>query len=56
MPVTAGIGTPQSQRIKIYRHLIETIRGLQADLPIGLCLEERRIFKELDMAASIASL
>ena len=39
------------ERTEVYRHLIRTIRYLQADLPIGLCLEEPVIFEELHLTS-----
>jgi len=40
------------QRIEIYCHLTTTIRRLQNELPIGLCLEEPAVFEELGLTAS----
>lgn len=36
-------------RIKVYRYLIDVIKKLQPELPVGLCMEERRTFKDLNM-------
>lgn len=41
------------QRVEMYRHLIATIRRLQADLPIGLCLEEHAAFEALNLMENI---
>ena len=43
----------ESQRIDIYRHLVDTIRSLNGDLQIGLCLEHASIFKALGMTPAI---
>jgi spore photoproduct lyase len=43
----------ESQRVDIYRHLIETIRSIQPDLPIGLCLEQASVFETLGMTPAI---
>lgn len=39
-------------RIEMYRHLIKTIRSLDPQLPIALCLEERTVFEALDLLPS----
>ena len=44
---------PIKARIKVYRYLVDTIRKLQPQLPIGLCMEERNTFKALGMENSI---
>ena len=43
----------QTHRVEIYRHLIETIRSIQPDLQIGLCLEHTSVFEALGMTSSI---
>lgn len=43
----------QPQRIDIYRHLIQTIRNLQPNLQIGLCLEHVSVFESLNMTPAI---
>lgn len=40
-------------RTKVYRYLIDVIKKLQPELPIGLCMEERRTFKDLNMEDTI---
>ena len=40
-------------RIAVYRHLIDTIKQFQPKLPIGLCMEEYRTFKALNMEGAI---
>jgi len=40
-------------RVRLYRHLIEVIRGRRPDLTIGLCLEERSVFEALNMAGAV---
>jgi len=40
-------------RIDVYKQLIEYIRQQKPDLQIGLCLEDKTIFKALDMEAAI---
>ena len=42
-----------SWRVQIYRHLIATIRNLQSDLPIALCLEEFPTFEDLGLTVSV---
>ena len=44
---------PIKVRIEVYRYLVETIRKLEPKLKIGLCMEEREIFKALNMENSI---
>jgi len=44
---------PAQLRIRVYEHLIKTIREIQPDLQIALCLEEQAIFEALDMTSSI---
>ncbi|MHC4586799.1 MAG: SPL family radical SAM protein [Planctomycetota bacterium] len=44
---------PIKIRIEVYRNLIDTIRKLQPQLQIGLCMEEADTFKALDMENSI---
>ncbi|MHC4658975.1 MAG: SPL family radical SAM protein [Planctomycetota bacterium] len=44
---------PIKLRIEVYRCIIDTIRKLQPQLKIGLCMEEREAFKALDMENSI---
>jgi len=45
---------PLKLRIEVYRHLIDTIREFQAQLPISLCMEEYQTFKALNMEAAIS--
>jgi spore photoproduct lyase len=40
---------PLKLRIKIYRYLIDVIKELQPQLPIGLCMEEPRTFEALNI-------
>ncbi|MBN1391856.1 MAG: hypothetical protein JW947_03525 [Sedimentisphaerales bacterium] len=40
-------------RIEVYRYLVDTIRKLQPQLQIGLCMEEADAFKALDMQNSV---
>ena len=40
-------------RIEVYRNLIDTIRKLQPQLQMGLCMEETEAFNALDMEKSI---
>lgn len=40
------------ERVEIYRHLTRTIRQLQPELPIALCLEERAVFEALGLMGS----
>lgn len=42
-----------SQRVDIYRHLIQTIRSIQPNLQIGLCLEHTSVFEALGMTPAI---
>ncbi len=44
---------PPELRIKVYRHLIDTINELQPQLHIGLCMEESRTFEALNMEGAI---
>jgi len=44
---------PQSLREDVYRHLLQTIRRQDADVEIGLCLEEPSVFDSLDMGQSM---
>jgi spore photoproduct lyase len=44
---------PIKVRIEAYRYLVETIRKLEPKLKIGLCMEEKEIFKALNMENSI---
>lgn len=44
---------PIKVRIEVYRYLVETIRKLEPKLKIGLCMEEKEIFKALNMEDSI---
>ena len=44
---------PLELRLRMYRHLIETIRCLQPSLPIALCLEENVVFEAVGLTASI---
>jgi len=44
---------PFKQRIAIYRYLIDTIKQFQPQLHIGLCMEEYRTFKALNMEGAI---
>ena len=44
---------PLTLRLKVYRHLIDTIKKLQHQLDIGLCMEEYPIFKALNMEGDI---
>ena len=41
---------PRELREEAYRHLLQTIRRQNADVEIGLCLEEPSMFDSLDMA------
>lgn len=40
---------PTKVRIEVYRCLIDKIRKLQPQLQIGLCMEEKDVFKALDV-------
>jgi spore photoproduct lyase len=44
---------PKGLREEAYRHLIKTIRRRDANVEIGLCLEEPSVFKSLDLAGSV---
>jgi hypothetical protein len=44
---------PIKLRIKVYKYLVDTIRKLQPQLQIGLCMEEAGTFKAMDMEDSI---
>jgi len=44
---------PADLRIKLYRRLIQTIQTINPDMQIGLCLEERLVFDELNMRSAI---
>ncbi len=44
---------PQELREEVYRHLLRTIRQRDADVEIGLCLEEPSMFDSLDMDDSM---
>ena len=44
---------PLDQRIEIYRHLIDIIRGHRSTPPIALCLEERPIFEALHLESAL---
>jgi len=44
---------PIKLRIEVYRNLIDTIRKLQPQLQIGLCMEEADAFKVLGIENSI---
>lgn len=44
---------PSKVRIEVYRCLIDKIKKLQPQLQIGLCLEEREVFKALDIEDTI---
>ena len=44
---------PDQLRTDVYKHLIGHIRQQKPDLEIGLCLEEKNIFKALDMETAI---
>lgn len=44
---------PRRLRERIYRHLVQAIRRVDATLEIGLCLEETRILDALGMRASL---
>ena len=43
----------EALRVEMYDHLIRTVRRHRADLNIGLCLEEPRIFTALGLTASV---
>jgi len=44
---------PLKLRIQVYNYLIDTIKKLKPELPIGLCMEEHQIFKALNMESAI---
>jgi len=44
---------PIKPRIEVYRYLVDTIRKLQPQLQIGLCMEEIDTFKALNMETAI---
>jgi spore photoproduct lyase len=44
---------PFKLRIAVYKYLIDTIKQVQPDLHIGLCMEEHPIFKALNMESAI---
>ena len=44
---------PRGLREEVYRHLLQTIREYDADLEIGLCLEEPSMFDSLAMGQSM---
>jgi len=44
---------PRGRREEVYRHLLYTIRRHDADVEIGLCLEEPSMFDSLDMGQSM---
>ena len=44
---------PADLRTKVYRHLVSTIRTIDPDMEIGLCLEESAIFDALGMKNAI---
>lgn len=44
---------PQELREEVYRYLLRTIRQRDADVEIGLCLEEPFMFDSLDMSDSM---
>jgi len=44
---------PIKVRIEAYKYLVEIIKKLEPKLQIGLCMEEKRIFKALNMEDSI---
>jgi len=43
---------PLKLRIKVYRYLIDVIKELQPQLPIGLCMEEHRTFEALNIGTA----
>jgi len=49
----ARVRFPLKLRINIYRYLIDTIKKLKPQLPIGLCMEEHKTFKALNMESAI---
>jgi spore photoproduct lyase len=44
---------PAELRTKVYRHLIQTIKGVNPGMQIGLCLEEKSIFDDLGMRSAL---
>ena len=44
---------PLKLRIQVYSYLIDTIKKLQPQLHIGLCMEERQTFKALNLQSAI---
>ena len=44
---------PLKLRIDIYRYLIDTIKKLQPELHIGLCMEEYQTFKALNIESAV---
>jgi len=44
---------PNQLRVDVYKHLIEYIRQQRPDLQVGLCLEEKTIFKALGMEVAV---
>jgi spore photoproduct lyase len=44
---------PFRVRTDLYRYLIDTIKKLNPRLQIGLCMEEHRVFKALNMESAI---
>jgi spore photoproduct lyase len=44
---------PLRLRIEVYKNLIDTIKKLQPQLEIGLCMEEHGTFKALTMESAI---
>ena len=44
---------PQRLRIELYRHMIRVIRGCAPALEVGLCLEERSVFRALGLTGAI---
>jgi len=44
---------PFKLRIEVYKYLIDTIKKLQPYLRVGLCMEEHRVFKSLNMEGTI---
>jgi len=45
---------PFKLRIAVYGYLIDMIKQFQPDLHIGLCMEEYKTFKALNMESTIA--
>jgi DNA repair photolyase len=44
---------PADLRTNVYRHLIQTIKNVNPDMQIGLCLEEKSIFDDLGMRSAL---